>query len=415
MKNQRLKLDSSLTQLLTKLSVEAANPCLLNGNGWTERIAWNPCDTYVLEPENKPDENLEKFINRHTAKKHLIAGYLSYNLGYRLHGIAKTAKNRFELPDIVLFAYDNYLEKIDNKVYAHYEKDGFPAEVLKLNKLSPVPSDAKLPKFSRSWDKKDFGAAFKKIQNYIYDGLIYQINLTQELTANYGSDPRQLYTELSRKNTAKMKAYLETDDFELLSMSPERFIRTKDREIETSPIKGTRPRGKNLAEDKANEAGLIKSKKEKAELNMITDLLRNDLGKVCEAGSVKVAAKRQMHRLTSVIHTSSLIKGRLSKDFTPIKALLSMFPGGSITGCPKKKAMEIIDSLEQSARGPYCGCMIVIDEYGNLDSSILIRSIIKKGNNLSLSVGSGIVYDSEMEHEYQETLDKAAPLIGNLS
>lgn len=414
MKKKALELDSDFTQLLVKLGSDASNPCLFGGGGWVERVAWNPCDTYILDSGNKIDEKLKEFVAYHQNKKHLVAGYLSYDLGYQLQNLPEPTKGGSSLPYAVFFAYDNYLEKTGDMVYAYYQNDGFIEELTDLDKSVPAGQNVKTPDFKLRWDSKSFDDAFDKIKRYIYEGVVYQINLTQELRGESDDNPRHLFAELANKNTAKMKAYLEDSGFELLSMSPERFIRSDGKAIETSPIKGTRPRGKNGYEDKDNEASLLSDEKEKAELNMITDLLRNDLGKVCEPGSIKVLKKRQLEKLTSVMHTSSLIQGELKKGSSPIEALLSMFPGGSITGCPKKKAMEIIDGLEQSARGPYCGCMVTLDKDGNLDSSILIRTIIKQGKKLSLSVGSGIVYDSDKQKEYQETFDKAAPLIRSL-
>lgn len=414
MKKKALRLDSTFTELLAGLGSDAANPCLLSGGGWVERIAWNPCDMYILDSGEKIDGSLKDFVTLHQSKKHLITGYLSYDLGYQLHNVQGSGKSGSNLPYAVFFAYDNYLEKEDDETYAHYQNDSFCENVTNLDKAAGDNQNVQLPDFKRLWDEDSFGKAFEKIKQHIYDGLIYQINLAHELQAESDANPRHLFVELSRRNTAKMKTYFESGGFELISMSPERFVMTRGKSIETSPIKGTRPRGLSKSADLDNETSLLNDEKEKAELNMITDLLRNDLGKVCEPGSVKVLKKRQLEKLTSVMHTSSLIQGKLKESMGPLDALLSMFPGGSITGCPKKKAMEIIDALEQSTRGAYCGCLVAIDRDGNLDSSILIRTIIKQDKKLSLSVGSGIVYDSARDKEYQETLDKAESMIGGL-
>lgn len=416
MTKQVIKLRSNLTDLLANTDPDKKNLCLFNGNGWSESMAWNPCDSYVLPAGDEMDTyKLEKFIRKHSDNGHLVAGYLNYELGYQIQGLALPEKAGPDVPYMVFFAYENYLRKENDEFYAYFEDEDFLDEIKRLDEYPAGESTIKLPAFTRRWSRKSFDDAFKKIKKYIYDGVIYQINLTQELEGEYEGNTRQLFAHLSGNNTAKMKAYIETDDCEILSLSPERFIATMGDAVETTPIKGTRQRGRNKKEDDENEADLLADEKEKAELNMITDLLRNDLGKVCSAGSVEVIKNRQLEKLTSVMHTSSLIRGKLKENISPIKALLSMFPGGSITGCPKKKSMEIIDELEQFTRGAYCGCMVMISPEGNLDSSIIIRTIIKTGKALSLSVGSGIVNDSVLEKEYQENLDKVDPLIGGLA
>ena len=347
-------------------------------------------------------------------REHLIVGFINYNLGHFLHGINPKLKDSLELPGMVIFAYDNYLEKIGDDNFALYEDAGFIEDVNELDKKK-LPDKTSLPllKFKQEWSRHVYHDAFKKIKSYIYDGVVYQLNLTHRLKAEYYGSSRELFPALAKRDSGKMSAYLEGTDFEIISMSPERFIRTDSSLIETAPIKGTRRRGKDKSEDVKNYRELLSDGKEKAELNMITDLLRNDLGKVCSPGSVTVEKERAVEKMKGVMHTFSLIKGFLRDDVSPIKALLSMFPGGSITGCPKKKAMEIIDELEEAARDAYCGSIFVIDKKGDLDSSILIRTVTRKGNWLTLPVGGGIVYDSEEQKEYQESLDKADSLIKN--
>lgn len=406
---KKVKLSSSLEELFEKLEDSAKNVCLLNGEvkgGWLSKLAWNPAESFHLY-DFKKIEDLYTFIEANRQHSRFIAGFLSYDLGYSLHNIKKKSGDKDVFPLASFFAYDNYLEKENGGFTAYYTDTKFIENLKKVdrrvvNKTTSNPS----PDFSTTLSKNSYKKAFKLAKKYIYDGLIYQINLTQRLESNSNLKPRQIFRNLSKKNSAKMKAYLENGFFEIISLSPERFIRTKGNIIETCPIKGTRPRGKNSVEDKNNESELLKDPKEKAELSMITDLLRNDLGKVCEPGTVTVAKERSVEKMTSVMHTFSVIKGRLRTDVTPFQALISMFPGGSITGCPKRKAIEIIDELEYSARGSYCGSLVTIDRDGDLDSSILIRTVLKQGKQLSLSVGSGIVYDSEVEKEYQENLDK---------
>lgn len=409
MNKKVINLSSDFSELLEKLGGDAKHACLLDGKGWQRKMAWNACDTYIMSNENLLAGSLDKFVKKHQSRQRLIVGVISYDAVYSTYGIKKTKKEIINVPDVTFFAYDNYLEEVDNKIYARFEDNSFVNEAVALDKVDLPEPDKEEPEldFTPVWARQFYKKAFAKIKKYIYEGEIYQINLTQPLADKYSGSSRKLFANLSAKNSSEMKAYFEGGNFEIISMSPERFIRANKGLIETTPIKGTRPRGKNKAEDNENIASLLSDEKEKAELDMITDLLRNDIGKVCQPGSVEVASERQIQILPSVIHTFSLIKGRLKPTTTPLEALISMFPGGSVTGCPKKRAVEIINELEPAARGAYCGNLVVIDGYGALDSSILIRAIIKQKHRLSLSVGSGIVNDSVEQNEYQENLDKA--------
>jgi para-aminobenzoate synthetase component 1 len=417
MKRKKLNLESDFTQLLAKLDKDVKNVCLLAGSkgGWRQRIAWNPCDSYVLPPSEIPDDDsLHDFITYHGSKQHLIIGFINYNLGQLLHGINPKAEGSLELPSMAIFAFENYLENKGNEVFAFYEDVGFIDTINSLDKIKIASRNPlSLPDFKESWNRQSYHEAFEKVKRYIYDGVVYQLNLTHRLDAVYKGSSRDLFPVLASRDAGKMSAYIEGPGFDIISMSPERFIRTDGKLIETAPIKGTRRRGKNKSEDAKNYRELLDDEKEKAELNMITDLLRNDLGKVCAPGSVKLKKHREIEKMRGVMHTFSLIKGLLRDDISPLGALLSMFPGGSITGCPKKKAIEIIDDLEDTARDAYCGSIFAIDPKGNLDSSILIRTITRKDDRLALPVGGGIVYDSDEKKEYQESLDKAESLIRN--
>lgn len=346
-------------------------------------LAANPIEKYSGSDINE----FKKFCKRN--KKNLLIGYLSYDLAYKLYKIPQTAKNDLKLPEIYFLAFKNWKE---------YEKT--PKEKFK------IPNQRYFSKnFLPTVLKKNYEKAYQKIKNYLKEGDIYQLNLTHRLEAQTTIPPRKLFLRIIKQNPVNFLAYLEGDDFEILSASPERFIKVEKNKIETCPIKGTRPRGKNAQEDKKLSQELLKSKKEAAELNMITDLLRNDLGKVCKIGTVKVAGHRLLQKCPTVWHTYSKITGELAID--PIEALLSMLPGGSITGCPKKRAIEIIDELEPTTRGVYTGVIGYIHPNQVLDFNIAIRTVIKKKEKLYLQVGGGIVIDSKGKEEYQETLDKA--------
>lgn len=417
MRSKYIYIKNSFADLLGGLDETANHVCLLTGSGsdsWSERFAWNPCGSYVYYRNNSALE-LNAFIKHHQAKKHLVIGMVSYDLGYSLHDVQQTKNDDLHLPDVYFLAFDNYLEKTNSKTYAHYSDEHFITEVHDLRKKHiHTPTVTLNQPFSATMSRSKYDESFKKIKNYIREGDIYQINLTHRLEAQTVSSPRDIFTRLAKNNMANMMAYIEGPDFEILSMSPERFISINGSSIATMPIKGTMPRGKNIIDDRRQKQKLLASEKERAELSMITDLLRNDLGKVSTPGSVKVTQTRNIQKLTSVMHTYSKIVGTLHHKVSPIDALISMFPGGSITGCPKKRAMEIIDELEPTTRSSYCGSIVVIDQNNNLDSNILIRTIIKKGTRLVLPVGGGIVNDSSESDEYQETLDKARSIIQSL-
>ncbi|MCP4628159.1 MAG: anthranilate synthase component I family protein [bacterium] len=345
-----------------------------------------------------------------------MVGFFSYDLGYELHQISKTAIDDLQLPDICFFAFDNYLLFKNNIAEIHYEDSGF---LQRMDDIAARP----LPQFPQSqsvnfrpiWSPQSYERAYHTIKDHIVRGDIYQINLTHRLEARSSLPAKFIFKKVMEKNPVDFLAYIEGDGYEVLSASPERFVKTTKRKIETCPIKGTRPRGRTAASDQRYLDELLANEKEAAELNMITDLLRNDLGKVCRPGSVKVRGSRLVSKCPTVWHTYSRINGTVADQYEPIDALVSMLPGGSITGCPKKRAMEIIDALEPTTRSVYTGAIGVIEPGGNLDFSIAIRTIIKKAERLYLQVGGGIVHDSTEKAEFQETLDKAKSFMRILS
>ena len=223
--------------------------------------------------------------------------------------------------------------------------------------------------------------------------------------------PLELYRCLRERNPAPFAGYLDLGDFVIASASPERFLRVEQGEVDTHPIKGTRPRGATPAEDLAHIDELRHSAKDRAENVMIVDLLRNDLGRVCQYGSVRVPAVCRVESYTYVHHLVSEVRGRLRPGLTPIDLLRAAFPGGSVTGAPKIRAMEIIAELEPAARGPYCGCLGYIGFDGTMDTNILIRTFTVGRGWAQFPVGGGIVADSVPEREYEETWHKAEGLI----
>jgi para-aminobenzoate synthetase component 1 len=247
-----------------------------------------------------------------------------------------------------------------------------------------------------------------RIKEWIAAGHIYQVNLSQAFVAKVRGELFGLYETLRDASPAPMAAYLNLDGREILSSSPETFLKISGRGIETRPIKGTRPRFPDPDEDRRSAYELQTSAKEIAELVMITDLLRNDLGQVCEFGSVEVTDMLRLESLAQVHHLVSTVTGTLRPEIDAISAIAACFPGGSITGAPKKRAMEIIRELEHAPRGVYCGAIGWLGYNGESSLSIAIRTLVRTGDELVYQVGAGIVADSDPEKEYEETLHKAA-------
>ena len=263
--------------------------------------------------------------------------------------------------------------------------------------------------------RDDFLSAVERAQRYIRAGDIYQVNLSQRLVAQCRWSGSELFQRLSAVSPAPFSAFFECGDFQIASSSPEQFLRLSGSHIQTRPIKGTRPRAADPTRDAQLAYELQTSPKELAELVMITDLLRNDLGKVCEFGSVQTPELARLERFAQVQHLVSTVEGRLRKDVTHLAALAACFPGGSITGAPKFRAMEIIDELEPLARGPYCGCHGYLGFNRESQLSITIRTAICKDGLAHFNVGAGIVADSNPEAEYEETLAKAAGFLAALN
>lgn len=235
--------------------------------------------------------------------------------------------------------------------------------------------------------------------------------MTQQLKIYSEKPPYSVFKKLRKNNPSPFGGYLNYDEFKIISASPERFLRVKDSVINTRPIKGTRPRGNSLQEDNIMKEELENSDKDKSELLMIVDLERNDLNKVCEKGSVVVEELFTIEEYATVFHLVSDIKGKLRSDLNVADLIQAAFPGGSITGAPKIRAMEIIDELERGKRGIYTGTFGYISLDGNCDLNIIIRTALYKDNNYYLGVGGGITCESDLEFEYEETLQKAKALI----
>jgi para-aminobenzoate synthetase component I len=362
-------------------------------------------------------------------------GYWSYDLkNFTEPKLPRRAVNDLELPDCHVGFYDSLV------VFDHHlaktwivstglQTDGSRSEQrarlqceywqARLNeergRVARAPGRfMEMAKVGSNLTSADFIAAVERAQRYIHAGDIYQVNLSHRLTAPCPLSGWELFGRLLDVSPAPFAAYLDCGDFQISSSSPESFLRLSGPEIRTRPIKGTRPRSTDATRDAQLAYELQTSAKELAELVMITDLLRNDLGKVCEYGSVQVPELAKLERFPQVQHLVSTVVGRLRPDVTHFAALASCFPGGSITGAPKFRAMEIIDELEPLARGPYCGCHGYLGFNRESQLSITIRTAVCKDGLAHFNVGAGIVADSVAEAEYEETLAKAAGFLAAL-
>lgn len=348
-------------------------------------------------------------------------GYFSYDLGRYIETVPVIARNNEQIPDMAVAIYD-WAVTVDHQAkrcwLASFGLDEHTHKQwqLLIERLAQtLPSDEK--RFTVSGDlrcnlnRHDYQLAFDKIQHYIHEGDCYQVNLAKRFEISAQGDPWFAYKQLRQANAAPFSAYLSFSGVTLLSSSPERLLQVKDGLVETKPIKGTRRRALNNPEqDKALADELVNSIKDRAENLMIVDLLRNDLGKVCTPGSIKVPKPFALESFATVHHLVSTITGTLASDQNAVSLLRACFPGGSITGAPKLRAMEIIEELEPDRRGAYCGSIAYIGFDGEMDSNILIRTLIYSDDRLRFWAGGGIVSDSTADAEYQEVHDKAAAM-----
>ena len=270
-----------------------------------------------------------------------------------------------------------------------------------------LPDAPPAPEIGSNWTREEFIRAVGRAQDYIRAGDIYQVNLSHRLSALLNCPAHNFFQRLCDVSPAPFSAFLDCGDFQICSSSPELFLRLSGGHVQTRPIKGTRPRAADPMRDAQLAFELQTSAKEMAELVMITDLLRNDLGKVCEFGSVQVPDLARLERYSQVQHLVSTVNGRLHPGQTHFSAFASCFPGGSVTGAPKIRAMEIIDELEPLSRGPYTGALGYLGFNRESQLSITIRTAICRENRIHFHVGAGIVSDSIAEAEYEETLAKA--------
>jgi para-aminobenzoate synthetase component 1 len=386
-------------------------------------------------------KNVFAYLNRLIAEHHIDnttsypfigggIGYFSYELGKAQQHIASSTQDLFTLPECYFVFYDNViildtkkqeglitgLGKIKPGDLSTYEiQSRINTMVWKPSSASSPTSTSASPVFSSTFTRQAYMKAIDQMRDYMEDGHIYVANMTHTFHGPCHQAASTVYEKLRRINPAPFSAYLPLDGFQLCCSSPERFIQIHNKQVQTRPIKGTVPRGETHALDQKNRRQLEQSTKDRAELLMIVDLERNDLSRVCQPHSVQVPELFKIESFSSVYHLVSTVTGLLKDGKTAVDCLEATFPGGSITGAPKIRAMEIIEELETTSRQIYTGSVGYFGFDGSADFNIVIRSILMKNDHAYIGVGGGITYESNPASEFQETLDKAKNLFSALN
>ena len=373
-----------------------------------------------------------------------FAGLFGYGLAHAIERVPRNRFDEFRVPDLAVGLYDWVISfdhrehrcwMVSTGIQERNPKQRADAAAQRIKEIQSVlnqPSEPKLaslsgqlssselapqyplagfPKVTSNFSRGGYLDAIRRAVEYVHAGDCFQVNIAQRLLTPLREDPLRLYQRLREENPAPFGGYFDLGDFVLASASPERFLKVQKGEVETRPIKGTRPRSTDPEEETRLIADLQSNPKDRAENIMIVDLLRNDLGRVCEYGSIQVPRICEVESFRYVHHLVSEVRGKLRENQTSLDLLRASFPGGSVTGAPKVRAMEIIAELEPTARGPYCGCLGYLGFDGSMDTNILIRTFTAGKGWLQFPVGGGIVADSIPEREYEETLDKAVGLL----
>lgn len=352
-------------------------------------------------------------------------GAFSYDLGRRFETLPMDSLQDIKMPDMVVGIYDWAL--VHNQRNGEVQLITLGADSVEkaeslyrwLSSLCQAAADIAPFKLKSDWqsnmDKAQYQDKFNAVQAYLHSGDCYQVNLAQRFKAQYQGNEYDAYRRLLTQNQAPFSCFMRLPQGCILSISPERFLKLKDGLIETKPIKGTRPRSADPLHDQQLIESLQQAEKDQAENLMIVDLLRNDIGRVSQAGSVAVPKLFHIESFPAVHHLVSTVTGKLDQQFAAEDLLRACFPGGSITGAPKIRAMEIIDQLEPHRRSFYCGSIGFISADGNMDSNIAIRTLVCHQGQAYCWVGGGLVADSKVDEEYQETFDKVSKILPVLS
>ena len=348
-------------------------------------------------------------------------GYFSYDLARRLESVPSLAEDAERLPEMRVGIYDWALVVDHQEQKCWLASHGRAPQTRQRwaewverfqNVTSPTLEPFRfLGALKSNLDEVAYTQAFDRILHYIHEGDCYQVNLAQRFAIHAEGNAWAAYVQLRQQSPAPFSAYLNLPDVKILSASPERFLTVRQRQVETRPIKGTRPRSTDAVQDRQNAEALQASLKDRAENLMIVDLLRNDLGKNCLPGTVRADQLFTLESYPQVHHLVSVVTGRLAQGHDALHLLRGCFPGGSITGAPKLRSMEIIEELEHNRRGVYCGAIGYIGFDGAMDTNIAIRTGVFSEGVFRFWAGGGIVADSESSAEYQETWDKAANML----
>lgn len=391
-------LDSALADgRLGRRSFWGAEPSTVL-RSWGRHVEIERCRGGTERFDGDPFDALRQLLGEYAGKRGAAVGYLGYGLKRHIERLPDTAVDDLLLPDCHLAFYDRLQ----------------PLDPLPLAPPAPTPAaaPARFDSLRSSFTRPCYEAAVRRALAYIEAGDVYQVNLSQRFQTACAADPFDIYLCLRALSPAPFAAYLSYADFAVLSSSPERFLHYEpgNRLVETRPIKGTRPRGADPEGDRALAEELLASEKDRAENIMIVDLERNDLGRIAEIGSVAVTGLFELETFANVHHLTSTVQARLRDGLDAVDLLRATFPGGSITGAPKVRAMEIIDELEPVARSVYTGAIGYIGFDGALELNIAIRTMVIKNGAAYFHVGGGIVADSSPAAEYEETLHKGAAL-----
>lgn len=394
-------------------------------------IGINPIKEFKYYLNNKNDvfEKLKEFFNKNKIEKTdekikpQFLFYFSYDMGEQILDVKNNKEKIADLADIYgIICEDNWNfdHKMKKLYYIHLSQENKTEEFIK-KRLSTILDQKeesgkyKIENLKSNFTYENYVKSIKRIKEHILDGDIYQINLSQMFTFKFKGDPFAFYKKIRKSNPAPFSAFVKDNEKYILSTSPERFVYKKGENIYTEPIKGTRPRGKNEEEDQKNYFELQESLKEKTENVMIVDLMRNDLGKISEYGTVKVEKLFYIEKYSTVFQLVSKISAKLKNPYDIAEIIKELIPGGSISGCPKKRAVEIIRDLEPMKRGLYTGCLGRIScDLEEFDFSILIRSILLDNEKAQLSLGGGITIDSDPHMEYIETINKGLGILEDL-
>ncbi len=366
-------------------------------------------------------------------------GYFSYDMVRLIEHLPARLHDDIGLYDAVLMFYHGILafDHVQHRLWVvrnvftegpgslRAKYNAAVREIKRTRALLQEPAAAELPrksskkksrplKVSSNFRKAEYLAAVRKAKSYIRAGDIFQVVISQRFSAKVQAEPFEIYRELRALNPSPYLFYLHMNDVHVVGSSPEMLVKVQGRDVFYRPIAGTLPRGKDEAEDQRNEKEMLASEKERAEHVMLVDLGRNDLGRVCEYGSVKVEKLMTVERFSHVMHLVSTLRGRLREDVDCFDALKACFPAGTVSGAPKVRAMEIIEELERTRRGIYSGGVLYLDFAGNLDSCIALRTMVIKNGVAHVQAGGGLVADSTPQGEYQETLNKSRALIAAL-